>query len=102
MNGVDEAIVMRANELVSLSVRGEDLVAACARMSKVEEAILEKAVCAMFCRQCYWKADKLTVLLGQESIARRFLNMDLSTNVGGDTNQHLADLLANGAVVASD
>jgi DNA mismatch repair protein MSH5 len=48
MNGVDEAIVIRANELVSLSARGEDLVAACARMSKAEEAILEKAVCVMF------------------------------------------------------
>lgn len=44
MNGVDEAIVTRANELVSLSARGQDLVAACARMSKAEEAILEKAV----------------------------------------------------------
>lgn len=45
MNGVDEAIVKRANELVSLSARGQDLVAACARMSKAEEAILEKAIC---------------------------------------------------------
>jgi hypothetical protein len=44
MNGVDEAIVARANELVSLSARGQNLVAACARMSKAEEAILEKAV----------------------------------------------------------
>lgn len=48
MNGVDEAIVARANELVSLSARGQDLVAACARMSKTEEAILEKAVCLPF------------------------------------------------------
>lgn len=47
MNGVDEAIVARANELVSLSARGQDLVAACARMSKAEEAILEKAVGAI-------------------------------------------------------
>ncbi|KUL91366.1 hypothetical protein ZTR_01674 [Talaromyces verruculosus] len=80
LNGVDEAIVARANELVSLSARGQDLVAACARMSKAEEAILEKA----------------------ESIARKFLNMDLSTNIGRDIKQDLADLLANGAVVVSD
>lgn len=55
MNGVHEAIVARANELVSLSTRGQDLVAACARMSKAEEAILEKAVRA---------TPLLTMLLG--------------------------------------
>nr|ABH09702.1 MSH5-like protein [Talaromyces marneffei] len=80
MNGVGEAIVARASELVSLSARGQDLVTACARMSKQEEAILETA----------------------ESIARRFLSMDLSTNMRRDIKQHLADLVANRAVVTSD
>jgi hypothetical protein len=44
MNGIDPAIVSRADELASLSSRGENLVMACARLSKKEEGILEEAV----------------------------------------------------------
>jgi len=44
LNGVDQAIVDRADELVLLSARGEDLVAACATISEKEEADLETAV----------------------------------------------------------
>uniref|UniRef100_A0A093V679 DNA mismatch repair protein MSH5 n=1 Tax=Talaromyces marneffei PM1 TaxID=1077442 RepID=A0A093V679_TALMA len=56
MNGVGEAIVARASELVSLSARGQDLVTACARMSKQEEAILETAVRAISLqRKYFWK-----------------------------------------------
>lgn len=44
MNGIDPVIVARANELTALSARGEDLVTACAKMSKTETDALEEAV----------------------------------------------------------
>ncbi len=43
MNGVDAAIVQRAEHLALLLARGEDLVAACAVMSETETARLEVA-----------------------------------------------------------
>ena len=44
MNGIDPAIIARAEELMVLSARGEDLVAACATMSEKEEQDLKLAV----------------------------------------------------------
>lgn len=44
MNGIDPAIVSRAEELGLLSARGEDLVAACATMSEKEGEDLKTAV----------------------------------------------------------
>lgn len=44
MNGVDPAIIARAEELIVLSATGEDLVAACATMSEKEEEDLKLAV----------------------------------------------------------
>jgi hypothetical protein len=44
MNGIDPIIVSRADELALLSSRGENLIMACARLSKKEEDILEEAV----------------------------------------------------------
>ena len=44
MNGIDKAIVDRADDLCLLSARGEDLVAACAKISKSEELDLTIAV----------------------------------------------------------
>jgi DNA mismatch repair protein MSH5 len=44
LNGVDTAIIARAEELIVLSARGEDLVAACATMSEKEEEDLKLAV----------------------------------------------------------
>lgn len=43
-NGIDPAIIARANELAALASRGENLVAACAKLSKTEKATLENAV----------------------------------------------------------
>ena len=44
MNGIDKAIVDRADDLCLLSARGEDLVAACAMVSEKEERELKVAV----------------------------------------------------------
>ncbi|KAH8697365.1 putative DNA mismatch repair protein Msh5 [Talaromyces proteolyticus] len=71
MNGIDPAIVSRANELVSLSARGENLVSACARLSEKEKKILEEA----------------------ETTARNFLGLDLSTCPETGIKNNLAGLL---------
>ncbi|KAI9820001.1 MAG: MutS protein msh5 [Pycnora praestabilis] len=55
MHGVDHAIIDRADELILLSARGEDLVSACARISAKEVEDLENA----------------------EAVARRFLEVDI-------------------------
>lgn len=44
INGIDPAIVSRANEIASLSARGENIVAACAVLSSEEMQDLEEAV----------------------------------------------------------
>lgn len=44
MNGIDPAIVSRANELSLLAARGEDLLAVCMEVSPKEAAQLMEAV----------------------------------------------------------
>lgn len=44
MSGIDKQIVDRANELASLSARGENMIAACAILSASEMEELEEAV----------------------------------------------------------
>jgi DNA mismatch repair protein MSH5 len=44
MNGVPPEIVQRAENLILLSMRGKDLVAACCQMPEDEVAELEEAV----------------------------------------------------------
>ena len=44
INGIDPAIVSRANKIASLSARGENIVAACAVLSSEEMQDLEEAV----------------------------------------------------------
>ncbi len=44
LNGVDATIVDRANYLVDISAKGEDLVTACAKISEKEENDLKDAV----------------------------------------------------------
>ncbi|KAL4886538.1 muts domain V-domain-containing protein [Aspergillus karnatakaensis] len=56
MNGINQAIVDRANKLATLSARGENLIAACAVLSREEIQALQDA----------------------DELARRFLAMDLS------------------------
>lgn len=61
MNGVDEAVVQRADTISLLLARGEDLRAACARLSEQEMGRLEEA----------------------ELVARDFLEMDFSASSPG-------------------
>jgi DNA mismatch repair protein MSH5 len=84
MNGVDDAVVERAEALALLLARNEDLQAACAKLAPAEERRLEEA----------------------ELVARRFVEMDIAVRQprraggrdaeGGSMRAMLGELLASG------
>lgn len=81
MNGIDQNIITRANELASLTARGENLAAACAVLSPEETQALEEAVWSPFetvLSQSH--EDRLANFVHQDSLARRFLEIDISEN----------------------
>ncbi|GME25550.1 DNA mismatch repair protein msh5 [Neofusicoccum parvum] len=80
MNGISKEVVSRAEQLILVSVKGEDLVAACAVMPSGERAELEEA----------------------ESIARAFLAADVGSHAHGDPRRLLDDVLTTTASTSYD
>ncbi|ODM16931.1 hypothetical protein SI65_07896 [Aspergillus cristatus] len=70
INGINQAVVTRANELASLSARGENLIAACATLTAEETQALEEA----------------------DALARGFLEIDMSDSGGTDSRVILEEL----------
>ncbi|OGM44275.1 DNA mismatch repair protein Msh5 [Aspergillus bombycis] len=71
LNGINETIVERANELASLAVRGENLTSACAMLSVEEMHALEEA----------------------DMLARKFLGLELSTEGGDEAVSDMLNIL---------
>jgi DNA mismatch repair protein MSH5 len=77
MSGVPEQIVQRAEELILLSMRGEDLIAACCQMPDEEAAELEEAVSTPL------HLDDPVLTWPEERIARAFMSADVNDNPKG-------------------
>jgi DNA mismatch repair protein MSH5 len=84
MNGIDLAIVERAEQLILLSVRGDDLVAACSLLSKEVTEELEDA----------------------EQVARQFLEQDIpqanDKQHNGDDIRHVLQAILSVGVSSED
>ena len=78
MNGVDAAVVDRANYLVDISAKGEDLATACAKISKNEEDELKDAVSVRLAEY-----EQSILSLYKEEIARLFLIQDFRNLFAG-------------------
>jgi DNA mismatch repair protein MSH5 len=77
MSGVPEQVVQRAEDLILLSMRGEDLIAACCQMPDEETAELEEAVNTPL------RLDDPVLTWPKERIARTFLSADVNNNPKG-------------------
>ena len=84
MNGVPAEVVQRAENLIVLAMKGEDLISACCRMPEDEVTELERSGTPelLHLRRC------LTLI--QEQIARKFLELDTFE----DPTSALADVLS--------
>lgn len=84
MNGIDPAIVERAEQLILLSVRGDDLVAACSLLSEEATKGLEDA----------------------EQVARQFLEQDIPQSTdkqhNGDDIRHILQTILSVRVSSRD
>lgn len=83
MNGVPLEIIQRAENLVLLAMRGEDLIAVCCQMPEDEASELKEAV-----SQNPSICDG-SLTIAQEQIARGFLEADVQQ----DPKTILADIL---------
>ncbi|KAK2799306.1 MutS protein msh5 [Onygenales sp. PD_10] len=101
MNGIDPAIISRANEIGTLAARGEDLVVICAKMSADEMDELEDA-------RLLSHLGKLNAEIGmQESMARRFLEADFSEDAfhgggGGGGGYERPEVILDSIVAKDD
>lgn len=77
MNGINSEIIERAEELILLAARGEDLLEACAELPTTELAELQDAVCLQ--SRPRNSHASIANLEEQEGIARDFLETDIET-----------------------
>lgn len=103
MNGISQTIVDRADQIASLSARGENLIAACAVLSAQETQALDDAVgytCLSTCgppvekRKANWFCFK-------GRLAREFLSLDLSASCDVELMRDRLEKLFNGSGAGS-
>lgn len=92
MNGVDPEVIHRAEELILLAARGQDLVAACASVGEDELAELQEAV-SLLQHSSTIRVTGLQLTWQQEHIARTFLAVEL----GQDSRALLGQILMSSA-----
>lgn len=105
MNGIPSTIIQRANEIATLSARGENLVAACAKMSAEETDALEEAVCINTSsgvkndqpiQKLFMDDANISLYIYiQETIARNFIQLSFEKEGGRFTGDASARDLLN-------